>query len=1051
MKRRNTSQNGSIKSPPRQDKEKFKHVQVDSHLQVASAISTTDASRGHSNNSMGSDLYEAMMKRRNSSQSGSINSPRRQDKEKFKHVKVDSHLQAKLQKRRLAANDPSVESGTCADDESEFEKVKSPIRSTSDLSIGTFAQEYVVADASVQASERSTLQSPLANNVAESSVSVNDLADKKDQSDNVDDTESDDHFRSDGGVAAYNTEDYVDEKIITSDDNESCKAGGNSTNDEAYNTEDDAVSAEDSGDEDLAYNAEDDPQSVDSGDDDGEYNTEDDAPQIEDTGDEDFFAPPDDQLEASVLDDADSDSQCSQEEDLEDISDRREEEENYGEEEYGEVDEMEEQAAQRSFYKERTVYNGQTEYDEEMVATAEAEQDSSASEEGDQLHESTEDNEQELSDDEGETDIMYENGSVYSGDGSNDAWSVDEQEGDSTGRALGDHMNSAPSSFDHGDGERITMGELTVLNVVDEEATVDDSDNSTKSIVDDNVFGGKIVDGKVDRDIPSGDDDDQQNEISNSSQVDEEAAWIRKGTQSEQAPPDKRKKRLSQRCSWPWKVTAVLLCSIAIGVGIGVFLLSGSKKSNTSNAAQKEVPVPVPTASPSRDPKLANLSAVSLATYDLICPVLVSCAGLLDLSAPQGRAFDWLVNKKDANPLLEQIPNATKIRRYALATFYFSTKGDSWANNTDWLSDKNDCVWFSTSASGQGCDIASTDFTALELDKNNVQGELPYELALLTSLTSLSLQNPVGTPPYIRGSISSHLGALTSLTSVVIAGNQFSGGIPAELGKWINVATLDLSNNGVNGAIPTAFASLTKLTTLNLEGNYFSGNIDPSVFVGASGLIEVNLENNQLTGIPTSIMGLAQLRSLNIGANKLATFPLAVTQLFSLSHLDLRENGMAGQIPVELGGMKSLKGLILEGNQFTGNIPVELGNLVQLTEVLDLSSNVLTGPVPSRLGQLVALKRLLLNGNKLNGELPVELAALSMIEEIRINDNNIIGAVPQGICTLLDAKMPAAFADCSELNNATCFTFCCTDGAGCVCRYENTDPLKCIKQVYVNV
>lgn len=1087
-------------------------------------ISTTnanDASGEYSNNSMRSDLYDAMMKRRDVTRNATIKSPRKQDKEKFKHVQVDSNLQAKLRMRRLAEESPSVESGTCADDESELKELKSsPKRAASDLSVRNFAQEFAVADASLQAAERSAFEvSQREENLAESSVSENNLADDEDFSGNVDDSESDGHSRSDDGNEAYNSEDHgEDNDACTSEDNGLDMSEGKGTDNEECNTEDDFPGAKDSGDESEAYitrddardgsysgdenqdyNTEDEAQDaeasdgedqvysthddalidVDSGDEDQEYITDDDAEKFDDAGDDDqdyksgdsvgdddqayksgdsaeesnhedqtyqsrqspsrdmsFFAPPDDQNERTALDDLHSDTQSSQEEAMENNSERDEQDYDFGNDENDELYDMEDHTANRNVYDEQTMY------DEQTVITEDAENYSSASRNGDQLEEIMDDEEQ-YSDDQGENDTMYESGSAYSGRGTNDSWSAEEKEEENNNRPLGDHMKSAASSYNDFEGERSIMGEMAVLDIVREEGTVDEDDESKASVSDDNVFGGKIIDGRVDRDIPMGDDDYKPNEILNPSEAEKEIERNKGIAPSEQAPPENLKKKFSLSCSWPWKISAVLVCSLAIGIGIGVFFLSGSK-SNTSNPEKQTA-----TVSPTRDPKLANLTASSMASYDLICPVLNSCVGLLDVSTPQGQAFDWLVNDKDANPLLEQIADNTKIRRYALATFYFSTKGDSWTNKTDWLSGKSECDWFSTADYGTGCGVDRRDFTALELDNNNIQGELPFELALLSSLNRISLKNPVGTPPYIRGSISSHLGNLTALTSVVISGNQFSGGIPVELGKWTNVETLDLSDNGVNGVIPQSLASLTKLTTLNLEGNYFAGDIDPSVFVGASLLVKVNLERNQLTGVPTSIMGLSQLRSLNIGVNKLASFPLAVTQLHNLNYLDLRENSLAGQIPVELGGMSSLQALILEGNHFTGNIPVELGNLVQLNEVLDLSSNALSGPIPSTLGHLVKLKRLLLYGNNLQGQLPVELAALSSIVEVRINGNGLTGEIPPEICALYDVKLPASFADCSELTNATCFTYCCTDGAGCVCRYENTDPLKCIKQVYI--
>ena len=61
--------------------------------------------------------------------------------------------------------------------------------------------------------------------------------------------------------------------------------------------------------------------------------------------------------------------------------------------------------------------------------------------------------------------------------------------------------------------------------------------------------------------------------------------------------------------------------------------------------------------------------------------------------------------------------------------------------------------------------------------------------------------------------------------------------------------------------------------------------------------------------------------------------------------LDLRENGLTGTIPGELGKVTHLQHLWLDGNALTGPIPAELGALAELRYV-DLADNQLTGELP---------------------------------------------------------------------------------------------------------
>ena len=67
-----------------------------------------------------------------------------------------------------------------------------------------------------------------------------------------------------------------------------------------------------------------------------------------------------------------------------------------------------------------------------------------------------------------------------------------------------------------------------------------------------------------------------------------------------------------------------------------------------------------------------------------------------------------------------------------------------------------------------------------------------------------------------------------------------------------------------------------------------------------------------------------------------------------VSGLDLQNNALSGEIPVELGSLTNLEQLRLNGNQLTGEIPNALGLLENLA-LLHLSGNQLTGCVPDAL------------------------------------------------------------------------------------------------------
>ena len=121
--------------------------------------------------------------------------------------------------------------------------------------------------------------------------------------------------------------------------------------------------------------------------------------------------------------------------------------------------------------------------------------------------------------------------------------------------------------------------------------------------------------------------------------------------------------------------------------------------------------------------------------------------------------------------------------------------------------------------------------------------------------------------------------------------------------------------------------------------------------------------------------------------------PLELANLDNLVLLDLSFNRLSGPIPPELGSLGNLTSLYLHGNGLTGSIPLELGNLGSLT-VLSLFANGLTGPIPLELGNLVNLRRLHLEGNRLSGRIPPELGNLVNLTGLSLNSNALSGQAP---------------------------------------------------------
>jgi len=301
--------------------------------------------------------------------------------------------------------------------------------------------------------------------------------------------------------------------------------------------------------------------------------------------------------------------------------------------------------------------------------------------------------------------------------------------------------------------------------------------------------------------------------------------------------------------------------------------------------------------------------------------------------------------------------------REALITFYNSTNGDNWYNNTNWLgAPGTECTWY-----GVNCNNDETHVRALELNWNNLAGPLPVEIANLTELESLELNGNYS----ISGPIPTEIGTLSQLQELYLTSNQFTGTIPSELSNCSELAILNLGSNQLTGRIPSQLGGLAELFTLDLYQNDLGGPI-PLEVAELPNIKNLRLQQNQLSGsIPSQLSKMA----------------------YRLENLDLRQNQFTGNIPSELGQLHFLKILYLSDNQLTGKIPSQLAN-PQLLKELGLSGNSLSGKIPSSLGNCQYLEMLDLGRNELTGTLPITASNFPSLRQLYVSENQLSGGLP---------------------------------------------------------
>ena len=224
----------------------------------------------------------------------------------------------------------------------------------------------------------------------------------------------------------------------------------------------------------------------------------------------------------------------------------------------------------------------------------------------------------------------------------------------------------------------------------------------------------------------------------------------------------------------------------------------------------------------------------------------VSSTPLTFTGTPQYKAYLWLTE----NTNLSFYGRATKIQRFALASFYYSTfqvqtlytqdNPPEWKDRTGWLSDFDECAsWFGVVCNG------SNQVTGLKMQDNDLTGKLPFELAFLPRLHDLDLTTNL---LFMEGAELDVFGTLLGLRTLMVDDNFLT------------------YDNG----LPPGFALLTDLEVMRLSYNLFEGQIDGSIFSNLRQLTHIEIESNFLQG----------------------DFPAEIAQLEKLVYLYMRRNAL---------------------------------------------------------------------------------------------------------------------------------------------------------------
>lgn len=311
--------------------------------------------------------------------------------------------------------------------------------------------------------------------------------------------------------------------------------------------------------------------------------------------------------------------------------------------------------------------------------------------------------------------------------------------------------------------------------------------------------------------------------------------------------------------------------------------------------------------------------------------------------------------------------------------------------------------------------------TSLELHGNQVKGQIPAHIKMLTELRRLlltdshNLTGSIVDQVYdlkklrvldfrfteLSGELSPRIGQLSELDTLVLWKSQFeastlkkdengkdqqvvnwnpntvlfSGAIPREIGKLTKLKELNFARAGFQGAIPSEIGNLALVTRLDLSENRLSGTI-PASFGNLKNLIWTALAHNQLTGqIPSEICNASSLQTFIVSYNLLTgVIPTGIGNLAELRYFGIENNSISGTLPKSLENNAKLGLLYAGNNQLSGEIPSELGRRHPMLVGVYLENNNLTGSVPDIVGNTVSTGvwscMFYAHGNRLSGNVP---------------------------------------------------------------------------------
>ncbi|KAJ8569874.1 hypothetical protein K7X08_006451 [Anisodus acutangulus] len=175
---------------------------------------------------------------------------------------------------------------------------------------------------------------------------------------------------------------------------------------------------------------------------------------------------------------------------------------------------------------------------------------------------------------------------------------------------------------------------------------------------------------------------------------------------------------------------------------------------------------------------------------------------------------------------------------------------------------------------------------------------------IFTSSPSLAIENDVKCLEGIKSALSDPLNKLSSwsFSNTSVASICKLVGVSCWNEKENRLISLQLPSMSLSGSLPTALQFCTSLQSLDLSGNSFSGSLPVQLCSWLPYLVNVDLSSNSFTGsIPPEFINCKFLNTLLLNDNKLTgSIPFEIGRLDRLKRFSVSNNGLSGSIPDDL-------------------------------------------------------------------------------------------------------------------------------------------------------